>query len=58
MRQVSVLFINMVLPKKGDQSSWALQKAFEIIYENVRRLRGKKTGIKQAENLYLYYSQV
>ncbi|EDO31218.1 predicted protein, partial [Nematostella vectensis] len=40
MRQVSVLFINMVLPKKGDQSAWAQQKAFEIIYDNVKRLRG------------------
>lgn len=41
MRQVSVLFINMVLPKKGHTAPWALQKAFEVIYENVRRLRGK-----------------
>jgi len=41
MRQVSVLFINMVLPKRGDLSSWALQKAFEIIHQNVKNLGGK-----------------
>ncbi|XP_078349307.1 adenylate cyclase type 10-like isoform X2 [Oculina patagonica] len=40
MRQVSVLFINMVLPIKGNSHSWALQKAFEVIYECTRRLRG------------------
>ena len=41
MRQVSVLFINMVLPAKGSSHSWALQKAFEVIHESARRLRGK-----------------
>lgn len=41
MRQVSVLFINMVLPAKGSCHSWALQKAFEVIHESARRLRGK-----------------
>ncbi|XP_067031685.1 LOW QUALITY PROTEIN: adenylate cyclase type 10-like [Acropora muricata] len=40
MRQVSVLFINMVLPTKGNSNSLALQKAFEVIYECSKRLRG------------------
>ncbi|KAJ7358882.1 Adenylate cyclase type 10 [Desmophyllum pertusum] len=40
MRQVSVLFINMVLPLKGNSHSFALQKAFEVIYECARRFRG------------------
>ena len=40
MRQVSVLFINMVLPRKGQAASDALQKAFEVIHEYAKRLRG------------------
>ena len=41
MRQVSVLFINMDLPIKGNSHSWALQRAFEVIHECARRLRGE-----------------
>ena len=36
-----MLFINMVLPIKGNSHSWALQKAFEVVYETTKRLRGK-----------------
>lgn len=52
MRQVSVLFINMVLPKRGDLSSWALQTAFEVIYHNVKTLGGKKSfGLSIRNNI-------
>ena len=40
MRVVSTLFINMILPATGDQVTWAVQRAFEIIHESVRRYRG------------------
>ena len=50
MRQVSVLFINMVLPAKGSSHSWALQKAFEVIHESARRLRGKGLQRRYLDN--------
>eukprot|EP00794_Sanderia_malayensis_P020042 gene20042-22009_t len=40
MRQVSVLFINMRLPVGSDDAAFALQKAFEVIYEAVLKFKG------------------
>ena len=40
MRQVSVLFINMTLPDDVFESAEAIQKAYEVIYETVRKLKG------------------
>jgi hypothetical protein len=41
MRQVSVLFVNMSLPHNVYEAAQAVQKAYEVIYETVRRLKGK-----------------
>lgn len=43
MRQVSVLFVNMALPRNVYESAQAVQKAYEVIYETIRRLKGKHT---------------
>ena len=40
MRQVSVLFVNMALPQNVYDAAQAVQKAYEVIYETVRRLKG------------------
>lgn len=46
MRQVSVLFINMTLPDDVFESAEAIQKAYEVIYETVRKLKGINWGGK------------
>ena len=40
MRQVSVLFVNLSLPHNVYDAAEAVQKAYEVIYETVRRLKG------------------
>ena len=40
MRQVSVLFVNMALPHNVCDAALAVQKAYEVIYDTVRRLKG------------------
>ena len=37
---MSVLFVNMALPHNVYEAAQAVQKAYEVIYETVRRFKG------------------
>lgn len=51
MRQVSVLFVNMSLPHNVYDAAQAVQKAYKVIYETVRGLKGE---LKFANLFYMF----